>query len=1624
MLLGAALPRAGATVALAPLFGSNMVLQRGKPVPVSGTASPNKSVGVTFNGQTKTTTSDASGNWQVVLDAMVVLVTGADLTATEAGTTPVTLNNVVVGDVWLCSGQSNMAFGLSGCNRQSDIDSANYPALRQFTAPLANVGQPTKSITGSWMVCNPGNAASFSAVAFYFGRKICQDQSSAIPIGLFVTSVGGTCIDPWLAPEGCTDIPVLAPLYGQSILPWGPFCLFNGMVYPYSPLPAKGAIWYQGENRETTSQSTDSYYLKEKALQQGWKRLLGLDDFALYVVQLANYLDPPTTTTPDALGSWADTRQMQEMVANLAHGGVASAIDVGEQLDIHPKDKLDVGERLALWALKNDYGRSTLVTCGPVLKDTSVANSTPTYPTRKSIVCSFDSVGSGLMVGSKTAYLPTTEVIGGTLQKFVVADASGTWYAADAVINGNAVEVSSAAVTNPTKVAYAYWTNPAGANLYNRDGLPASPFYVDDVTAKFTVTASAGLNGSISPAGATTYLKRRTALYAITPNSGYSIQDVTVDGVSVGAVKSYTFDPLYAAHTIAATFAASAPNFTLSASASAGGTLSPSGAVSVAQGAGQTFTITPGGGAIIGLSVDGQPMGQRTSFAFADVRTNHTIAATFSFAINAQAGYGGTITPPGATVVTYGGNQTYDIVPLSGFTIAKVTVDGVNVGAGNSYTFNNVTVGHAITATFTGSGGTGSIPQTGNIYCSFLTDSLPASGTISSWASYLPSGKTLTQQNAPSVEVIDSRKFVKNVYSDSDCLNLGTIASSIPCAGATIMVVAKPTRFGTDGGWTSLVDIFYDRLVLGVMNGSGRVVVRRNGSVDTSTATIPDGQTTILSLVVQQDGTYKVYANGTQVMNITSTSNPDMSALVPGVAGTFANNITFGRNWPDGWTTYNGDYGDSFVYTTALSDAERVQLETYLVNRLTTTGTTYTITSSSGSGGTISPAGAVIVNAGGNQTFTIAPNTGYAIAGVTVDGSSVGAVASYAFNGVAANHTISATFAATGNTPPTISTVADQNIAANTSTAAQAFTVNDSETPVANLTVAAVSSNTTLVPNANIALGGSGGNRTVQVTPAANQTGTTTITLTVSDGTLTAPSSFALTVAAAGASKAISINVGYNGTLAATDIAGVIPVAHWNELSGAANNPSSSALVDESGNGVSGMTVSFQGNGNTFNNTGVADRTMLSGFLSGSPMSAQFTHIPFAIYDVYIYYAGFSSNYSLTWVATDTGTATVLGTQYSVRGTLAGPQLFPTPGLVQSQYSTLAAADAAASGSGGNWLRFSGLTATSLKIAETSANGNNENGFSGIQIVKTLATPTLAVANSPVTYNASPQAATINGSVAGTVGNVRYNGSATVPTAAGSYAITADFTPTDSANFSSLTAAAAGSLVIQKAPASVNLSGLSATCDGTPKAVSATTVPAGLAVTITYDGSATVPANAGSYAAVATVNDANYQGSASGTLLIMTQFAAWQGAHFTSDQISAGLAAENADPDHDGSNNLAEFAFNGDPRDPSSRGMFVTRLAGGSLTFTCAVRRGAVFSATAGQAQVSLTIDGLVYTIEGSADFAGAWNSSVSHQGVSDTAPAGSGLPALAGTGWQYHTFSAFNGLSGKGFLRARVATP
>ena len=459
-------------------------------------------------------------------------------------------------------------------------------------------------------------------------------------------------------------------------------------------------------------------------------------------------------------------------------------------------------------------------------------------------------------------------------------------------------------------------------------------------------------------------------------------------------------------------------SFTITASAGTGGTITPSGAVLVNQGANQTFNIAANlGYAISQVTVDSVNQGAISTYTFTNVQANHTISATFvsvpTYTITASAGANGTISPSGAVVVNQGANQTFNITANTGYQISQVTVDSVDQGAISTYTFTNVQANHTISATF--SAITGGVPRTADLLFSCVTDTFPSSGSTGDWASYIPSGQTLTMMGTPTVDTINGVKWEQNIYADGDGYHYGRFASPIACNGATIVVAAKPVRTGTaDSNWQSLVNIFYDRLVFGLMNYSGLVCVRRNGSLEWNTTPVPDGQTTILSMVVQPDGTYKVWANGTQIMSITTTSamtsfDPNQHISDWGDPD-FVHHINVGRNNPDGWTVSNGDIGDVFVYKVALNDTERGQLEALETTKFIGGTPTYTITASAGTGGTITPSGAVVVNQGANQTFNIAANTGYSISQVTVDSVNQGPITTYTFNNVQANHTISATF--------------------------------------------------------------------------------------------------------------------------------------------------------------------------------------------------------------------------------------------------------------------------------------------------------------------------------------------------------------------------------------------------------------------------------------------------------------------------------------------------------------------------------------------------------------------------------------------------------------------------------------
>ena len=503
---------ASADVTLNGLFTDHMVLQREMPVAVYGMAAPGEKVTVAFAGQKKSTTTDKAGNWSVKLDALQPSMIPASMSI--AGKNKVTLNDVVVGDVWVCSGQSNMEFLLGNCGRPDDAREADYPLIRQFDVQHNFSGWRQPDVKGNWVSCAPQTAGNFTAVGYYFARKIHRE--TGIPIGLIRCISSGTSIEPFCSADGLASIPELAEdkakidiqmaeyrgnvskalprietyiadarkaLANNTELPdtvrisgepaTGPcawHCVYNGMIHPLVNFRIKGALFYQGE---TNGSEEARYYHKMRALTGGWRKAWNQGDFPFYFVQLPNYSNPDNK--PEGGDGWAKTRMGQFKALAIPNTGMAVTIelaDVGNAGNVHPTNKRDVGERLALWALAKNYGKKDLVYSGPLYKEIKVEGS--------KIRVLFDSVGSGLAVATKKGYDPMVKEPQGKLRKFAIAGEDKKWVWADAVIEGKSVMVSSSEVPKPVAVRYAYSINPEGCNLYNNEGLPASPFRTDD----------------------------------------------------------------------------------------------------------------------------------------------------------------------------------------------------------------------------------------------------------------------------------------------------------------------------------------------------------------------------------------------------------------------------------------------------------------------------------------------------------------------------------------------------------------------------------------------------------------------------------------------------------------------------------------------------------------------------------------------------------------------------------------------------------------------------------------------------------------------------------------------------------------------------------------------------------------------------------------------------------------------------------------------------------------------------------------------------------------------------------------------------------------------------------------
>lgn len=505
---------APAAVKLPRVFGPNMVLQRDRPVPVWGWAKPGEAITLSFAGQNKTTTAGADGKWRILLDPLAASKDSRELIV--KGENELVLKNILVGEVWLCSGQSNMAFQFdSSLDFETEKAGATNGTIRQFTTPYVYEPFPQEDVPGGdWVVCEPGTVGGFSAVGYFFAREISKELG--VPVGLFLSAAGGTQIEAWECVEGLRLVPELKGLCaavdeslpntdaGQPryqayyaklkewlpkaeaavnakqmipvapVPPWmgpgvRPTKLYNTKIAPLSKYAMRGALWYQGE---TNNGEDEPYFHKMKALVGGWRQVWGQGDFPFYFVQLPNFKGFESNgNSPGGGGGFVNVREAQRKSLAITNTGMAVAIDLGETNDIHPKNKQDVGKRLALWALAKDYHKKVAYS-GPLYQNFQVEGT--------KIRIHFDYAQGGLIAGQKSGLEPVKGVIGGKMTCFAIAGKDKVFYWADAVIEGQTVVVSSSKVVEPVAVRYAFANNPECLKLYNKEGLPASPFRTDN----------------------------------------------------------------------------------------------------------------------------------------------------------------------------------------------------------------------------------------------------------------------------------------------------------------------------------------------------------------------------------------------------------------------------------------------------------------------------------------------------------------------------------------------------------------------------------------------------------------------------------------------------------------------------------------------------------------------------------------------------------------------------------------------------------------------------------------------------------------------------------------------------------------------------------------------------------------------------------------------------------------------------------------------------------------------------------------------------------------------------------------------------------------------------------------
>ncbi len=502
LVLALAAPARG-DVKLPSIFTDNAVFQSGQPVRVWGWADPGEEVTVTTNTSSfadkLTQVADKEGRWEVKLDSFG---SGEKLTLVVEGKNRLEVKNILVGEVWLCSGQSNMAWTVARSdNFEQEKANANHPEIRMFKVNYRPATKPQQDVPGQWIVCSPETVGLFSGTAYFFGLEIHQNMK--VPVGLINSSVGGTAVEAWTSMDAQKNVKKLAPIfaswdklakgynaekaqasYEKRLAQWKkavakaraekkkpprkpkvpvdpradrnhPSNLFNGMIAPLIPYTIRGAIWYQGE-RNSNGQIAHLYGKQLPVLIRDWRERWNQGEFPFLWVQLPNF--KKRVSDPVQESGWALVREGMLQSLRVPNTGMAVTIDIGDPDDIHPSNKQDFGKRLARVALARVYEKD-LTETGPLYKGYKV--------TKNKFVISFNHTNGGLQAKGSNV-----------LKGFAIAGKEGVWKHAQAKIEQDTVIVWNPEIRNPVAVRYAWADNPE-CNLYNGAGLPASPFRTD-----------------------------------------------------------------------------------------------------------------------------------------------------------------------------------------------------------------------------------------------------------------------------------------------------------------------------------------------------------------------------------------------------------------------------------------------------------------------------------------------------------------------------------------------------------------------------------------------------------------------------------------------------------------------------------------------------------------------------------------------------------------------------------------------------------------------------------------------------------------------------------------------------------------------------------------------------------------------------------------------------------------------------------------------------------------------------------------------------------------------------------------------------------------------------------------